>query len=144
MKISNYSVRTLRNTITLVFLFIQFSVSAQETDINTVYQSAMEAYDSGNYKSASDKFKIITNEYDLESISSTKLYNGACIFSLNQDTKLALRFLNYLANNRFYSNYKHITSDTDLNNIHSEPKWKSITEKVAENKNTEPERLRKK
>lgn len=135
----------MKNFLKLIILTIlPIIASAQNSDMKSNYSEAMKEYELGNYKSASEKFKIITNENDLDSISSIKLYNGACIFSLNQDNKLALKILNYLTNNLFYSNYEHIISDTDLNNIHSDTEWNKLIEKVAENKKTEPERLREK
>ena len=128
----------------VIFLILPITGCAQNTDIESLYSEAMKEYELENYKNASEKFQIITEKKGLDSLSTTALYNGACIFALAKQNETAIRILDYLVSNRFYSNYKHITSDTDLNNIHSEPKWKSITEKVAENKKAEPERLREK
>lgn len=125
-----------------ILLFLPIIAFSQNPDIKSVYSESMKEYESGNYKSASDKFKTITNEIELDSISITKLYNGACIFSLNRDNKLALKVLSYLANSRFYSNLKHITTDTDLKNIHSYPEWTDLINKVKENLKTAPERTR--
>ena len=115
-----------------------------KSDFQNKYSSSMKEYELGNYKSAAEKFQTILDNNKFDDISTTKLYNGACIFALAKQNETALRILDYLASERFYSNYKHITSDSDLNNIHSKPKWKNITKKVAENKITEPERLREK
>jgi hypothetical protein len=135
----------MKNLLRLViFLILPITVCAQNTDIDSLYSEAMKEYELENYKNASEKFQIITEKKDLDSLSTTALYNGACIFALAKHNETAVKILDYLASNRFYSNYTHITSDTDLNNIHSEQKWKSLIEKVAENKKTEPERLREK
>ena len=115
-----------------------------KNDFQSSYLSAMKEYELGNHQKSSEIFQKILNSNTFDDISTTKLYNGACIFALANNKEKALNILDYLASNRFYSNYKHIISDTDLNNIHSEPKWSEITKKVAENKRTEPERLRKK
>lgn len=130
----------------IIFIIIIFPIisSSQNTDIKTVYPSSMKEYELGHYKNASEIFQIIIDNFKLDDISTTKLYNGACIFALAKQNETAIKILDYLASNRFYSNYEHIISDSDLNNIHIEPKWKNITEKVAENKKTEPERLREK
>ena len=108
------------------------------------YSLSMKEYELGNYKNASVLFQTIIDNNNIDEISTTRLYNGACIFALVKQNETAIQLLDYLASNRFYSNYNHITSDTDLNNIHLEPKWKSITKKVADNKKTKPERLRQK
>ena len=126
----------------IILLFLPIIASSQNSENISKYSKAMKEYELGNYKSASDQFKTITNEIELDSISSTKLYNGACIFSLNRDNELALNVLNYLAKNRFYSNLKHITTDTDLKNIHSYPEWTDLINKVKENLKTAPERTR--
>ncbi len=145
MLLDKTKIQTMKN----IFLFLTvliFSIisNAQNTDFETVYSSSMKEYELGQYKNAAEKFQIIINNYKFDDISTTKLYNGACIFALAEQNETAIQILDYLASNRFYSNYEHITSDSDLNNIHNEPKWKNITEKVAENKKTEPERLREK
>lgn len=130
----------------IIFVILLFPIisSSQNTDIKTVYPSSMKEYELGHYKNASEIFQIIIDNFKFDDISTTKLYNGACIFALAKQNETAIKILDYLASNRFYSNYDHIISDMDLNNIHIEPKWKNITEKVAENKKTEPERLREK
>lgn len=145
MLLDKTKIQTMKN----IFLFLTvliFSIisNAQNTDFETVYPSSMKEYELGQYKNAAEKFQIIINNYKFDDISTTKLYNGACIFALAEQNETAIQILDYLASNRFYSNYEHITSDSDLNNIHNEQKWKNITEKVAENKKTEPERLREK
>ncbi len=143
MPLNKTKIRIMKNKLIIFFLFLFPIISdAQITDIKTLYPLSMKEYDLGHYKKAAEKFQIIIDNYKFDDISSTKLYNGACIFSLARENEKAIKILEYLASHRFYSNYNHITSDTDLNNIHSEPKWKSIIEKVAENKKTQPERLR--
>jgi hypothetical protein len=130
--------------ITFIVLLFPIISNAQNTDIKFVYPLSMKEYELGHYKNAAEIFQIIIDNYKFDEIYTTELYNGACIFALAKQNKTSIQILDYLATNRFYSNYNHIISDTDLNNVHLEPKWKSITEKVAENKNTEPERLRQK
>ena len=142
MKTSNYRIRILINSITTAFIFLQFSISAQEIDINAVYQSAMKAYELEDYKRAAEKFEIITDKNDFSEFSSGRLYNGACIYSLNDQADLAFELLNYLASKRYYSNLNHITTDPDLTNIHSYPQWTELIEKVEENIETLPERTR--
>lgn len=118
--------------------------SSTKNNFQNEYSLSMNEYELGNYKNAAEKFQTILDNNKFDDISTTKLYNGACIFALAKQNETAIHILDYLASNRFYSNYNHITNDTDLNNIHSKPEWKIITDKVAENKRTEPERLREK
>ena len=135
----------MKSIITIVItLFFTLLLNAQNTDTKSLYSASMKEYELGRYENAAEKFKIIINNSKFDSLSTTELYNGACIFSLAKKNEIAINMLDYLVSERFYSNYKHITSDTDLNNIHSEQKWKGLIEKVAENKKTKPVRLRKK
>ncbi len=135
----------MKNTIAIFIIsFFTIISNAQNADITALYTTAMHEYGLGHYKKAAKEFQILINNSKFESLSTTKLYNGACIFSLAKQNETAIKILDYLAFKRFYPNYEHITTDTDLNNIHSGPKWKNLIKKVAENKKAEPERLRKK
>jgi len=127
----------------IILSFLSVFVNAQNTNHKTIYSEAMNEYRKGNYKNSSEKFQIIINNNKKENLSTTELYNGACVFSLNNDKELAIEILSFVANNRYYSYYNHIKSDTDLNNVHSDPEWNNIVEKVLNNKETIPERLRK-
>ncbi|CAM1369319.1 TPR end-of-group domain-containing protein [Tenacibaculum xiamenense] len=129
--------------ITIVFFFIQFSVSAQELDINAVYQSAIKAYDSKNYNEASNQFSILINKVGFKIQNTGVYYNGACIYALNNQPKKALELLNHLVNDKLYSNYKHISRDGDLNSLHTSSQWDEIIDKVKTNLITLPERNRK-
>jgi len=116
-------------------------VLAQQTNADN-YDLAMKAYEQGNYKKASLLFQTIMDNSKIDDISSNRLFNGACIFALAEEKKMAIEVLKHLASKRYYSSYDDLLSDTDLNNIHSESEWQEILNKVAENKKTEPERLR--
>lgn len=137
----------------LMFLGVLFTMAItlfvccdakNQTPIRDSYGLSMKEYDSGNYKTAAQLFQTIIDKHPLDTLSTTKLYNGACIFALSNEKDTALMILDYLATNRFYSNYNHITNDPDLNTIHNDSKWKSIIKKIAKNKKSEPERLREK
>ncbi len=128
----------------MVVFFIFPIIANAQIDTELLYSEAMEAYNNGNYKVSSDKFQLIIKENNWNDLSSTVLYNGACVFSLNKDEKLALEILTYLANSRYYSNLGHITTDSDLNNIHNYPDWGSLVEKAKKNVKTLPERTQEK
>lgn len=128
----------------IILLFLPIITFSQNSDIKSTYSESMKEYELGHYENAAEKFQIIVDNYKFDDISTTKLYNGVCIFALAKYNKTAINILDYLASNRFYSNYEHIISDTDLNNIHSDTEWNKIIEKVSENKKTQPKRLREK
>lgn len=72
------------------------------------------------------------------------LYNASCIYALTQETQKALSLLTKLIDKYYYSDLEHITTDTDLENLHSLTEWKSLIEKVEQNKKTLPQRRRTK
>jgi len=128
--------------ITTALFFTQFSVSAQEIDINVVYQSAMSAYDSKDYKEASNQFTALIDNVEFKIKNASVYYNGACIYALNNQPKKAFKLLEYLINEKLYSNYKHISTDSDLESLHTSNQWAEIMGKVKANLTTQPERNR--
>lgn len=115
-----------------------------EKIIQEDYTLAMEAYRRGDYEHASALFQSIMDQNELEDLTSNTLYNAACIFSLVKENNIAIEILDHLASDRFYSSYDHLLSDTDLNNLHSEPLWNKIAQRVAENRKVESERFHQK
>jgi len=72
------------------------------------------------------------------------LYNATCVYSLNNDTNKAIQYLSELTDVYFYSDIEHISTDTDLDNLHNLSVWKNILEKTKQNKSTLPQRRRNK
>lgn len=107
------------------------------------YKEAMAAYEKKDYVKASTDFSKAF-EKDGYKLSSSQLYDGACIYGLNQEYSRALTLLNYLARDRFYSNLEHISTDPDLEKMHALPEWKDLIQKVSDNKKTLPARNREK
>jgi len=61
-------------------------------------------------------------------------YNAACSWALAGQPDSAFVQLVRIAEKGNYTNYKHITTDADLNSLHQDPRWKKVTEWVAQNK----------
>jgi hypothetical protein len=102
----------------------------------------MDLYSKGAYKEAAAEFDKL-KATPLLQLSSDALYNGACIYSLNGEIAKSFEILEHLVSERDYSNINHITSDTDLNNLHEDFKWQKILQGVKENIPT-PEKTRQK
>lgn len=135
----------LNNTFSLIitFLLFQFSVSAQKIDINAVYQFAIKAYDSEDYKEASNQFSILIDNVGFKIQNTGVYYNGACIYALNNQPKKAFELLEHLTTEKLYSNYQHISKDADLTSLHSSPRWSILLKKIDNNLKSLPERNRK-
>jgi len=130
--------------IILTFLFIQIWTSclAQASLIDSLYPKAMQLYNAKNYKQSAILFD---NIFFIQKISDPViLYNASCVFSLNGEVDKSLNVLLELAEKYYYSSYKHLTTDTDLDNLHNSPKWITLVEKVSQNKSTLPQRKRTK
>jgi len=140
MKLSIFN-RVFR--ISTVLFFIQFSISAQEIDINAIYQSAIKAYDSKKYNEASNQFSILIDEVGFKIQNTGVYYNGACIYALNNQSKKAFKLLEYIVNDKLYSNFRHISTDSDLESLHTSSQWDEIIDKVRANLTSLPKRNRK-
>lgn len=124
------------------FLLTSFTILKAQEALSP-YSEAMAAYEKKDFAKASTAF---TNAFkkDGYKLSSGQLYDGACIYALNQEHSLAFTLLNYLAKDRFYSNLEHISTDPDLEKMRALPEWKSLLEKVSNNKKNLPARIREK
>lgn len=63
-------------------------------------------------------------------------YNAACSFALSGDSEKAFYHLIYSAEHPRikYSNYNHITTDSDLNSLHEDKQWEKLINIVQANK----------
>jgi len=121
----------------LCLLFLLTSPKAfPQTDKASGYLTAMKFYDNKDYPNAAKTFDAI---YNLN-LSTKKLYDGACIYAMNNEKQKAFAMLYFLANKKYYANYDHISKDTDLTGMHSDPKWTPLLEKVKLNNSASPQR----
>lgn len=120
----------------IIFSIIAYSQQSQEE----IYRKSDKYYNAKDFVNSAKEFDKIK----LTNLSNVKLYNGACIYSLNNEKQKALKILDLLAFKKDYSNFKHISTDTDLKNLYTEAKWKTILEKVKSNfENSEKTKLLK-
>jgi hypothetical protein len=66
--------------------------------------------------------------------TGTDRYNAACSWALAGNIDSAFFYLAGAAEKSSYDNYSHITTDTDLNSLHSDKRWNKVLEKVKANK----------
>lgn len=66
--------------------------------------------------------------------NTTDRYNAACSWALAKEVDSAFVQLFKIAEHGEYSNYGHITTDSDLDNLHSDTRWKEVLEIVKTNK----------
>ncbi len=61
-------------------------------------------------------------------------YNAACSWALAGNPDSAFHYLFGAAEKNNYDNYAHITTDTDLDSIHEDPRWEKVLAIVMKNK----------
>ncbi len=128
-------------TIISLFQFLPFCFT-QTDSIDSLYSKAMEFYEQKNYKQSALLFDKVLSSSSSE--DPDILYNASCVYSLNGEIKVAINYLNILADKYFYSDQDHISTDADLENLHQLEEWKSLIGKVIKNKETLPKRRRTK
>ena len=107
-------------------IFLLCLASASYGQISKNYN---EAYEKGAYKEAAKEFDKVYQEYSFL-LPDNELYNGACIYALNEEIKMAFEILEYLATFTNFSYLNHIVEDTDLDNLHNEPQWEKIINQI--------------
>ena len=128
----------------LALLLFSIFVQAQERDVNQIFQSAIAAYELKDYEKSVDEFsQVVELVKGIENLSDYALFLGACIFA-NYDNNVERTFsiLNYLVEERLYSDLERIENQPEFQKLHNTNKWKNVIAKVAENKETLPFRNR--
>jgi hypothetical protein len=74
---------------------------------------------------------------------ATDRYNAACSWALSGNADSAFFHLNRIATKANYSDYGHITADSDLDGLHSDKKWIPLIELVKKNKDKAEANLNK-
>lgn len=109
---------------TLLLLFLFTSLHAQE--YSKLISEADRLYETKDYKMSTD---LYTKAFKIESKNPNDLYNGACASSLAGNTEKAFKWLNLSIDNG-WMNLKHLSSDTDLENLHSKKEWEMTVGKL--------------
>lgn len=123
-------------------IIIQFA-NAQETDINKIYQSAIENYEAKDYKKSADDFsKLIELAKGMENLSDYVLFQGATIFAGSDNQQKSFQILNYLIDSRFYSDLENVNSQNEFQKWHTTKEWEKAILKIQQNKANQPVRNR--
>lgn len=120
----------------LIVLCTFFSTKAQvHNEYDSIIQKAWSEYEIKDYSASalnySKAFSLNGLGYDVDR------YNAACSWSQAGNSDSAFYYLNKVAfreNNKGYSNLGHVTKDTDLTQLHTDPRWEKFIEQVKANK----------
>jgi len=123
--------RTIILTI-LGLLIFNISFGQDRENYSEIIKDAWDLYETKDYKHSAEKyseaFSVLENK-----ASTSDRYNAACSWALAIETDSSFVQLFKIAEKGNYSNYGHITTDSDLDNLHSDKRWSEILKIVKAN-----------
>lgn len=114
----------MKKIILLAFFAIFFTSYGQ--NYNDLIKKGDSCYNAKEYKISKNFF---AKAFKIETKNSHNLYNGACAAALANDKKNAFSWLNLSIDNG-WTNLEHLRTDSDLEDLHPETKWKKLIEKL--------------
>lgn len=126
----------MKTSLFFAFLLVLFSTSfAQNKQKYSEHvDTASALYHSKEYKKSAAKYLEAFELLEGKAYPNDR-YNAACSYALAQDTENSFYHLFRLAESTTrYSDYHHITNDTDLNSLHKDKRWNKLIALVKANK----------
>lgn len=118
--------------------FLLFSISAtfclgQTKQYSDFVKKADSLYEVKDYKNSASYYSLAFKANGWKGSGSDR-YNAACSWALSGNADSAFFQLNRIAKKANYSNYAHITTDTDLKALHADKRWLPLIELIKQNK----------
>lgn len=117
----------------LGLLIFNFSFGQDREKYSEIIKKAWDLYETKNYKQSAEKYSEAFSVLENKANTSDR-YNAACSWALAKKIDSSFVQLFKIAEKGNYSNYGHITTDSDLDNLHSDKRWSKILEIVRANK----------
>ena len=126
--------RTLIVVTTCMFFAVAVFGQNQEKYAELV-QVAWDLYESQAYQQSAETYKAAFDQLNGKAYPDDR-YDAACSYALADDPENAFYHLFYLAENQNikYKNLSHISTDPDLERLHTDPRWNELIEVVKANK----------
>lgn len=122
--------------LTLIGIISNFAFGQKDMTLyNSFVQKADSLYREKDFKNSAIEYQKAFDANDGKAYPGDR-YNAACTFALAGDSEKAFYHLFYSAEhpNIKYSNYSHITTDSDLNSLHKDKQWEKLLKMVKANK----------
>jgi len=117
----------------LGLLIFNLSFGQNREKYTELIKEAWNLYQTKDYKQSAEKYSEAFSALgDKGNISDR--YNAACSWALAKEIDSSFVQLFRIAEKGNYSNYEHITTDTDLDILHSDKRWSEVLDKVKSNK----------
>jgi hypothetical protein len=124
----------IRILVTIIgLLMFNLTFGQDREKYSELIKEAWNLYESKEYLNSGKKYAeafVALNNRGMV----TDRYNAACSWSLAKQTDSSFIQLFKITKNGNYTNLGHITTDTDLNALHSDKRWKEVILIVTENK----------
>lgn len=128
----------MKKLILITLIGIISNLAYGQNDMSTYsdfIKKADSLYKVKDYKNSAIAYQNAFDANDGKAFYNDR-YNAACTFALAGDSKRAFYHLIYSAEHPKikYSNYNHITTDSDLNSLHDDEQWAKLIKIVKANK----------
>ncbi|MDP2040447.1 MAG: hypothetical protein Q8S14_00520 [Algoriphagus sp.] len=119
---------------TILFLFAYNHIFGQDREKYTeLITTAWKLYESKDYLMSGEKYSEAFVALGGRGMVNDR-YNAACSWALANKLDSAFVQLFKIAENGNYTDYGHMTKDTDLNSLHHDKRWAKVIEIVKANK----------
>lgn len=105
----------------------------QKVEYKKLKTQAWQLYESKDYLKSAQKYASALNIIGDKDYVYDR-YNAACSWALANKVDSSFIQLFHIAKKSAYSNYKHISNDPDLKNLHSDKRWNSLLNIIKKNK----------
>lgn len=99
-------------------------------------------YNAGDYRNSAFQYAAAFKANGMKGMSNDR-YNAACSWALAAAPDSAFFQLEKIVHKANYTNIGHISTDPDLNSLHSDPRWMPLLEKIKQNKDKAEANLNK-
>ncbi|MDX5348261.1 MAG: hypothetical protein LPK19_13570, partial [Hymenobacteraceae bacterium] len=109
------------------------SFGQNQEKYNQLVKEAWKLYEAKEYKKSGFTYSEAFAGWGNKGVINDR-YNAACSYALAGLPDSAFNQLFKIANSGHYTNYNHLTTDSDLKTLHSDKRWPEVTALVKANK----------
>ncbi len=123
----------MNKVLSLLFLFTVQIALGQSDEYTKLIKKADSLYNAKDYKNSALTYSAAFKSNGWKGYRNDR-YNAACSWALAGIKDSAFFNLQRIADKANYSDYDHISTDEDLNSLHTDNRWKPLLQKIKENK----------
>lgn len=124
------------------FLVFNYSFGQNQEKYSEFIKEALNLYEAKDFEKSAKKYKEAFDQLDGKANPNDR-YNAACSYSLANDLENSFYHLFYLVEHPKIKYYSFITTDSDLESLHSDNRWEKLIAIVKANKDDAEKKLDK-